>query len=1374
MKSLKSLTNQLFRSSDARQCEASAIRRSGLFDEIWFREQQREATTAQTDTIEWYLQTCPAAPPHPLFDPGHYTEHVPSWQQHAISPLGHYVLLGAAAGAKPHPLFDPKWYSKQVVGVPQHELFAHYLREGFASGLSPHPAFDPKYYLQQAPDLRSGRVNPLTHFVQLGWRQGLSPNRCFDASWYATRYSRVVAEGTNPLMHFLATGAAEGLMPHPGIDLARYAAERPDAPADRAAGYLHLLQCGLDWISDDSLAAARQSAASAVSASFDAGDGQNVIASILDLDSFRPLIADRDRPPVALPTGAPSALLAAIDEAKHVNFDIWDTLLRRDCHPNEIKLQSARLLKLKGQPFLRDQGSTQVDLLRLRLEAEMAVARADFEFRFPDALDVWLWNALVPNVPPEALTRLREALLDHEFHAEARATRPDGMAREALATTAGRSSYASDFYMPDGFIDRLLAVHGLHEGFIGRHVSCDTFETKREGGLFERVLTTAGVAASELLHVGDNLKADVDRPRARGIRTVRYRVPVEEQRRSWFAEAFNALREGDATLHHRRILGLLEDVAQAARDPHLSTGVRLGLLPFGLCLAAAENATAAVADRLWFFTREGAFLQRVYEAIRSADPYGTELPRSELLEVSRLATFGPSLPDLTPESLMRLWTLYSRQSPSAFGASIGLDRDLTRRVALRHGLLPDNALDYPWKHAKFLAMLTDNEFLAAAGQRLDKQRKLLQRYLRERGFDRAAAPQYCVDIGWRGTIQDNLALVSGAATIGWYLGLFGFLNSQPPRSQKHGWLGDDNQTDKPFELGEVAGFEMLFNAPGGSVQEYREVAGQVVAHRARVAGEEAVIEGPIALLQKGMLEAVAPLAEYVRLHGLMASDLQPLARIMARSLAERPPVEVADAFAALDHNETFGTGGIERVGRRGQLRSEISNLARGNLLASARSALGGARWPAASVRATETRDWLRTLSPAARAALPVAVNLAEGPAIIRPGGDKLAIYAPPPLRASGGHRTIYNIAARLQRLGWKLEIFLEGVGEGAEAAEEYLESTPAVIHTNWHSHIPSDTALATIAHSARFVAELTEPHHRAYLVQDFEALFDPMSDAYLWKEASYTYGLRHITIGNWLTHVLQRQYAADAVPTGLGVDTKRYRQQPEVPREFAVCFLYQPEKLRRASQHGLHTLRLLKRAIPEIKIFVYGNSTPATLDFPVVDLGLVHDLDQLARLYARCRVGLCVSASNPSRIPFEMMAAGCVPVDLYRYNNLLDYRTGTARLANPGEYSLAAAIIALLKDDTDWRRRSFACAQDAGERTLEWEMEAAANHMVDLLRGTSAQQPWRFQEWYGEQPVIAPEEDRPGVRAFLKAQFAQIADVVETTAVPRVALRHVA
>ena len=58
-----------------------------------------------------------------------------------------------------------------------------------------------------------------------------------------------------------------------------------------------------------------------------------------------------------------------------------------------------------------------------------------------------------------------------------------------------------------------------------------------------------------------------------------------------------------------------------------------------------------------------------------------------------------------------------------------------------------------------------------------------------------------------------------------------------------------------------------------------------------------------------------------------------------------------------------------------------------------------------------------------------------------------------------------------------------------------------------------------------------------------------------------------------------------------------------------------------------------------------------------------------------------MSSSNPSRIPFEMMAAGLPVVDLYRENNLYDIPEDGVLLADTSPEAIATAIIKILDDD---------------------------------------------------------------------------------------------
>ena len=549
---------------------------------------------------------------------------------------------------------------------------------------------------------------------------------------------------------------------------------------------------------------------------------------------------------------------------------------------------------------------------------------------------------------------------------------------------------------------------------------------------------------------------------------------------------------------------------------------------------------------------------------------------------------------------------------------------------------------------------------------------------------------------------------------------------------------------------------MIFNGAGGSVIGYSIDRTRPVARKITFEGEEEVINGPVAQLQAGLFGAIGPVADYIRLHGLTAADLRPLGIALAKALAKKPPSAVADMFQKLHHNETFGTGAVEKISGSGTLIEVLSTQHGSALHAEASKAIAGRRWPQGAVRTSGVAAWWRSAPHSLRRCVPAVMTDIYAPATIRARGSKLAVFAPSPLSASGGHRTVYNMVRRLARLGFEPVVFLEGVGAGVHVVEEYLAGTHAAINTQWHSSVPSEIAFATIAHSAQFVAKLQNAHFRGYFVQDFEAAFNPMSDGFVIAENSYTQGLQHFTIGNWLTHVINTRYGAASAPSGLGVDTKIYRRlhagEQAKEREPAVCFLYQPDKPRRTPLLGIEALRLVKKTMPDAKIYVFGSNMPLNLDFDVENLGLITNLTDLNELYNRCAVGLCISGSNPSRIPYEMMAAGCVPVDLYRYNNLLDHKSGTVLLAYQNADSLAQAMLEILSNPGKATEMSKAAQAFVSTRTLDWELDVIANNVLALMDGKLPPSS-EIDLFYDDEPVICTTRgDAGAMKRFCETQ----------------------
>lgn len=331
---------------------------------------------------------------------------------------------------------------------------------------------------------------------------------------------------------------------------------------------------------------------------------------------------------------------------------------------------------------------------------------------------------------------------------------------------------------------------------------------------------------------------------------------------------------------------------------------------------------------------------------------------------------------------------------------------------------------------------------------------------------------------------------------------------------------------------------------------------------------------------------------------------------------------------------------------------------------------------------------------------------------------------------SGGHRTILQHAQHLQSAGFAVRILLERdctkglVETPAQAVKRRFGFELHDVRVGWESIDRCDMLVATAWHSASHVKKAPFECHRVYFVQDLESLFAPAGYLQLIAENSYKYGLVPITIGNWLRNELFRHFGISSLSFDFCADRQVYRPLDKVQRENAVCFVHQPEKPRRASNLGLDALSIVQRERPATKIYTYGSTKRPAAAFPHHDLALL-DLEQCNYLYNRCRVGLCISASNPSRIPFEMMAAGLPVVELYRDNTRFDLPSTACLLADQTPESMAKAIVTLLDDPSCCSQMGAAGRQHMQDRDISRGLEQFLVAIRWILAGPIGAKPPR-------------------------------------------------
>ncbi len=340
-------------------------------------------------------------------------------------------------------------------------------------------------------------------------------------------------------------------------------------------------------------------------------------------------------------------------------------------------------------------------------------------------------------------------------------------------------------------------------------------------------------------------------------------------------------------------------------------GARAAPLFVGFALFIAEQSIIDDVAELFFFTREGEFFLRVFrEVVPSGRIANHDLPAATILEVSRLATFSASLRSITIKEMMRLWSLYDSQSIFALGKSLGLDPAILSPACSRYSLALDEPIIRPWQDERIKALFADVDVVRILEEKVAADRFAALAYLARHGLAGERREVGVVDIGWRGTIQDNLALMLPDTRIfGYYMGLQRFLNLQPPNCVKRAFGPDANQ-DLLFShlLDAVSPVEMLCNSPLGSVMGYRFEDGEPRAIRLIEPSEGAIHADVVEHFQAGALFACRHWAPYIDEHSIRSKELREKSCNIWGDLIEKPERQIAEAYAALNHNDVFGVG----------------------------------------------------------------------------------------------------------------------------------------------------------------------------------------------------------------------------------------------------------------------------------------------------------------------------------------------------------------------------------------------------------------------------------------------------------------------------------
>lgn len=170
------------------------------------------------------------------------------------------------------------------------------------------------------------------------------------------------------------------------------------------------------------------------------------------------------------------------------------------------------------------------------------------------------------------------------------------------------------------------------------------------------------------------------------------------------------------------------------------------------------------------------------------------------------------------------------------------------------------------------------------------------------------------------------------------------------------------------------------------------------------------------------------------------------------------------------------------------------------------------------------------------------------------------------------------------------------------------------------------------------------PSRWNHIIQDYDELFFPISTRYYHAAKVKTGPEAFIASGKWMKLPGRTAYLP------FPVDPAIYHARPEkaVERDIDVLFFHKPELPRRCALVCEQLAETLLAAQPDLRIAFYGSSLSKRLTkVRVQHFGALPSLEALGNVYRRSRMGVSFNLTNPSLIPFEHMASGCMPVSPY-------------------------------------------------------------------------------------------------------------------------------
>lgn len=494
---------------------------------------------------------------------------------------------------------------------------------------------------------------------------------------------------------------------------------------------------------------------------------------------------------------------------KCIFLDFFGTIVKRDCAPEEIKFLWAKTLAHRLKYAVDEE-----QLIFLRRKSEKAViTRAESgEFNYIELCDE-IFRRIVKldsNFGHRySLDEFYKIAHDVEIQVEL-------MSQSFFADTIDLIDKAqekgihinviSDSYLSQTDLRIFLSKERAGQKVDNIFVSSDYRTSKHLGGLYKCACEQLRLNNKQCIMVGDNLKSDVQNAEMLGIKGFLVNQSEGERTREKLESTITEIEKSNISgvLGYSNYCFLLYLYAERLYKTLIREGVQ----------------------HIYFLSREGEFLKKLFDLYLSR--HKEEKIYTHYLYVSRKATYPVTLESLEKERF-NLLRKYAQFSIRDFLENIGMP-DAVTKLGLEQTEI-DQPIDNFFNSPTFYKLCAMEDFQTLYEDSRIRYKALFKKYCEQEGI--LAEPTIAIaDVGWSGTMQDNICSVIGNVNcLGVYIGVINsaYISGQ---DKKLGLIFSENPVDsKDLSLWSYdhVFLERILCASHGATDHYEEQEGKMVS-----------------------------------------------------------------------------------------------------------------------------------------------------------------------------------------------------------------------------------------------------------------------------------------------------------------------------------------------------------------------------------------------------------------------------------------------------------------------------------------------------------------------------------------------------------------